>query len=63
MASYTFAEEKLYVFYPTTARPQTVQETLQEFFSGISVTVFGRYNDFSEKMATDPPDATSHISQ
>ena len=57
MASYTFAEEKLYVFYPTTARPQTVQETLQEFFSGISVTVFGRYNDFSEKMATDPPDA------
>lgn len=57
MALYSFAEEKLYVFYPTTARPQTVQETLKESFSGVEVTVFGRYNDFNEKVATDPPDA------
>ncbi|MBN1576564.1 MAG: hypothetical protein JW913_08430 [Chitinispirillaceae bacterium] len=56
-ASSTFAQEKLYVFYPTTARPQTVQEKMQEHFNGVSVTVFGRCIDMSEKVAAEPPDA------
>lgn len=53
----SLAAEKLYVFFPTTARPQIVQEKLQQVFSGIEVTVFGRYNDFTAKIEIDPPDA------
>ncbi len=56
-ALHIFADNKLYVFYPTLARPQAVQEILQQSLSGVSVTVFGRYNDFSEKVSTDQPEA------
>lgn len=51
------AQEKLYVFYPTMSRPQIVQEEVEKEVKGVSVTVFGRYNDFHAKMGMDPPDA------
>lgn len=49
--------EKLYVFYPVTTRPNRVQELLQENLKGVTVTVFGRVNDFKARIAADPPDA------
>ncbi|MBN1306941.1 MAG: hypothetical protein JXA18_03425 [Chitinispirillaceae bacterium] len=55
--SSTCAQEKLFVFYPTTTRPQTVQERLEENANDVSVTVFGRYVDMSEKIVNEPPDA------
>jgi hypothetical protein len=51
------AQEKCYVFYPTTERPQSIQEKLQGALSGVTVTVFGRLNDLNVKTETDPPDA------
>lgn len=51
------AEEKLYVFYPTMARPQAVQEKMQNSLGGVTVTVFGRFNDFNKKIEMEPPDA------
>jgi len=57
MCGMSFAQEKLYVFYPTTARPQAVQDKLQHSLNGVTVTVFGRFNDFSKKIEIDPPDA------
>lgn len=57
IASTTCAEGKIYVFYPTTARPQAVQERLQNALGDLTVTVFGRQGDFQEKMNSDPPDA------
>jgi hypothetical protein len=50
-------DEKLYVFYPLTSRPQQVQETLQKNLDGVAVTVFGRLADFNTKIEIDPPDA------
>jgi len=51
------AQEKLYVFYPTTTRPQVIQDRMSSSFDGVTVTVFGRYNDFTAKVGMDPPDA------
>ena len=55
--SVLFAQEKLYVFYPSTARPQAIQDKMQENFPGVTVTVFGRFNDFTTKIDLEPPDA------
>jgi hypothetical protein len=49
--------DKLYVFFPTTARPQVVQEKLQQAYPGVEVTVFGRLNDFTAKIEIEPPEA------
>lgn len=51
------SQEKLYVFYPTTARPQAMQDKMTSTFDGVAVTVFGRYNDFTAKIGMEPPDA------
>jgi hypothetical protein len=51
------AQEKLYVFYPATVRPQIIQDKIQECFSGVTVSVFGRLTDFTAKIELDPPDA------
>lgn len=48
---------ELYVFFPTTTRPIVIQEKMQRALNGVSVTVFGRYNDFAARMETKPPDA------
>lgn len=57
VAGPALSQEKLYVFYPTTTRPQTVREKMATAFSGVTVTVFGRYNDFIAKIKLDPPHA------
>jgi len=38
----------LYVFYPSTIRPQTLQKKLTDELPGVSVMVFGRYIDFAD---------------
>jgi hypothetical protein len=50
------AADKLYVFFVTTARPMTVQETIQQKTPGTEVLVFRRYIDFEERLALDSPD-------
>jgi hypothetical protein len=50
-----FAADKLYVFYPTTVRPQVVQQNLSKACPAAEVIVFGRYNDFIAKIALDSP--------
>jgi hypothetical protein len=52
---YLIADEKMYVFYPTKARPQVVQDKLQKTYKNVMVTVFGRYIDFIKKIEIDPP--------
>lgn len=51
------AQEKCYVFFPTTARPQAIQEKIQASLEGVTVTVFGRLNDLNAKIEIEPPDA------
>jgi hypothetical protein len=51
-----FAQKNLYIFYPSIARPQTIQDKVEKVFQGTTVTVFGRYNDFSAKIELEPPD-------
>jgi hypothetical protein len=50
------AQKNLYIFYPSIARPQTIQDKVEKIFQGTTVTVFGRYNDFSAKIELEPPD-------
>lgn len=51
-----FAQKNLYIFYPSIVRPQTIQDKVEKVFQGTTVTVFGRYNDFSAKIEIEPPD-------
>lgn len=54
LVSNSFSQDKVYVFYPSVARPQSVQDKIQNGVQGIVVTVFGRYNDFTAKMELEP---------
>lgn len=47
----------LYVFYPSTIRPQTLQKKLTDELPGVTVIVFGRYIDFAERVKLSAPDA------
>jgi len=47
---------KIYVFYPSMARPNVVQAALAAKAPGHEVTVFGRLADFTAMMTTTPPD-------
>lgn len=47
---------KIYVFYPSMARPNVVQAALTAKAPGHEVTVFGRLADFTAMMTTTPPD-------
>ncbi|MDG5816790.1 hypothetical protein QA601_16960 [Chitinispirillales bacterium ANBcel5] len=51
-----YPSEKLYVYVPTTARPQVIQSQLQEIFDGAEVMVFGRYRDFISRVNSDEPE-------
>ncbi len=48
--------EKIYVFYPSMAKPNVVQAALQAKMSGNEVTVFGRLADFTSMVSQTPPD-------
>jgi hypothetical protein len=54
LISNTSSQDKVYVFYPSIARPQAVQDKIQNSVKGAVVTVFGRYNDFTAKMEIEP---------
>ncbi|MBF0431518.1 MAG: hypothetical protein HQK83_09580 [Fibrobacteria bacterium] len=49
--------EKLYVFYPSPVRPHHLQKTLREACPNLEITVFGRFEDFADKVKSHPPDA------
>lgn len=51
------ASESLYIFFPTTARPQMLQQLFNQSAPGVEVTVFGRYRDFFAFVQKEPPDA------
>lgn len=48
--------DKIYVFYPSMAKPNVVQAALQAKLSGHEVTVFGRLADFSSMVGQTPPE-------
>ncbi|MBD3418759.1 MAG: hypothetical protein GF398_01450 [Chitinivibrionales bacterium] len=52
-----FAGDKLFVFYPTPARPQTIQKELARSCPDFEVTVFGRYKDFVLRIKRESPAA------
>jgi hypothetical protein len=52
-----FAREILYVFYPSTLDPQSMQDKMTDVIRGMNITAFGRYDDFITKVHTEPPDA------
>jgi hypothetical protein len=54
---FLFAADKIYVFYPTTVRPQVVQQNLLKACLGAEIIVFARYNDFIAKTVLDSPAA------
>jgi hypothetical protein len=46
-----------YVFYPSTTRPSVIQQQLSDACGDeAAVTVFGRFQDFNEKVKSDLPD-------
>lgn len=47
---------KVYVFYPSMARPNVVQTSLSSKAGGHEITVFGRLADFTAMMTATPPD-------
>ena len=48
--------DKIYVFFPSMAKPNVVQAALQAKLSGHEVTVFGRLADFTTMVGQNPPD-------
>ncbi|HNY32250.1 MAG TPA: hypothetical protein PKO15_15300 [Fibrobacteria bacterium] len=48
--------EKIYVFYPSMAKPNAVQSALQAKCPGSEITVFGRLADFTAMVGQTPPD-------
>lgn len=48
---------RLFVCYPTLARPPAIQKMLQEHCRGFQVTVFGRLEDFQAMVAEKTPEA------
>lgn len=48
--------DRIYVFYPSMAKPNVVQAALQAKLVGHEVTVFGRLADFTAMVGQDPPD-------
>jgi len=55
MAASAWAD-KIYVFYPSMAKPNVVQAALQAKLAGNEVTVFGRLADFTAMVGQTPPD-------
>lgn len=51
------ANSKLYVFVPTEARANVMQESISQSCSNVDVTVFGRARDFSNQLKKAPPAA------
>ncbi len=49
--------ENLYVYYPSTLRPNIVQQKAMGASPDVTVTVFGKYRDFQMRVETDKPDA------
>lgn len=48
--------DRIYVFFPSMAKPNVVQAALQAKLAGNEVTVFGRLADFTSMVGQAPPD-------
>lgn len=51
------ATERLFVFYPSSIRPQAMQQRLSEACPGFDITLYGRYKDFWNQVMQNAPDA------
>jgi hypothetical protein len=51
------AGAKVFVFYPSLARPLAIQEALAKRCPQLEITVFGRLADLEAKVEDDPPQA------
>jgi len=52
-----FAQEKLYVFYPTISNPEIIKDLLEKHVQRTDVLVFSKHDDFITKVKADLPDA------
>jgi hypothetical protein len=50
------AGQSLYIFYPSIVRPMVLQKMITDLYPGLTVVVFGRFQDFMDKTASDKPD-------
>lgn len=57
LAFNVFAVEKIFVFFPSNINSQSMQNTMSDLIKGVSITVFGRYNDFISRTKSESPDA------
>lgn len=53
----SFAQNKLYVYYPTVSNPEIVKNTLVKQIHGINIEVFAKHDEFTAKVNADQPDA------
>lgn len=49
------ARENVYIFYPSVLDPHSFQDSIAQVMKGVSVTVFGRYENFIDKTKKEPP--------
>ncbi len=57
LAAGASAREHIYVFYPSTLNPGSMQEGLAQVLQGVEISVFGRYDDLMSRIRTESPDA------
>jgi hypothetical protein len=60
--AFSLAAQDLYVFSPATERAITIQRKLSEACPSITVSAFGRYNDFAAELEEGRPDAVVTLS-
>lgn len=52
-----FAVEKVYVFFPSNINSQSMQIAMIDLIKDVSISVFGKYNEFISRIESEPPDA------
>ncbi|MDO5576822.1 MAG: hypothetical protein Q4F84_07055 [Fibrobacter sp.] len=53
----SFAQNKLYVYYPTVSNSEIVKNTLVKQIQGPTIEVFAKHDEFVGKVSLDQPDA------
>jgi hypothetical protein len=49
--------QRLFAYFPSTIRPQAIQNDLSDAVFGLEVVVFGRFRDFAAQVESERPDA------
>lgn len=57
LAANAWTGESLYIFFPSTVSPPILQKQISMLSPEVEVIAFGRYSEFEERIAAEPPDA------